>query len=138
MSAPWSEGRIAVERDARKQALIDRSAVLRRQLAHDYITLVAPAERVLDRVVGAGHWLRRHPWLLGGVALAWLWWRPRRAVGLGGRLLGAWALWQRWRPMVSTVLALAGSLAAAGAVNRAGGAGNGATPSSHRDSKPGA
>lgn len=138
MSAPWSDGGVAAARAARKRALIERSAVLRRHLAHDYITLVAPAERVLDRVVGAGHWLRRHPWLLGGVALAWLWWRPRRAVGLGGRLLGAWALWQRWRPLVSTVLAVAGSVAAAGAANRAGRAGTVPTPSPHRDSKPGA
>lgn len=138
MSAPWSDGGVAAAREVRKRALIDRSAVLRRQLADDYITLVSPAERVLDRVVGAGHWLRRHPWLLGGVALAWLWWRPRRAVGLSGRLLGAWALWQRWRPVVSTVVALAGTLAASGAANRTGGAGTAATASPRRDSKPGA
>lgn len=129
MSRPASRVPLVAERRARKQALIERSAVLRQQLAQDYTRLVAPAERVLDRVVDAGHWLRRHPWLIGGAALAWVLWRPRRAVGLGGRLLGAWALWQRWRPVVSTVLALAGGLAAAGTA---------ATPSSHRDGKPGA
>lgn len=109
-----------MNRQARKRALLAQSALLRRQLGQDYLTLVSPAERVLDRVVGAGQWLRQRPWLLGGLALAWLLWRPRRATGavsLGGRLWVAWQAWQRWQPLVRSVVGLAGGVLAARAAS---------------------
>lgn len=85
----------------RKRLLLQRSAVLRLQLAIQVGEHVAPVLRMGDRVVASGQWLRRHPAWLVGAAVALLVWRPKGLVSWAGRGVWAWQAWLKLQPMVA-------------------------------------
>lgn len=78
----------------RREALRLRSAELRLSIAHDLQSLQAPAA-VIDRGLQGLRWLRAHPALPIGAAVALAVLRPRRALRWGSRLWWGWRLWRR-------------------------------------------
>ena len=88
----WSQQRRTLQ--LRREALRLRSAELRVSIAHDLQALQAPAAWV-DRGLSGLRWLRAHPALPIGDAVALAVLRPRRAMRWGARLWWGWRLWQR-------------------------------------------
>lgn len=95
-SPPPSPARLAPLAQ-RQQALLQRSAALRRQFAQEAQALRAPLG-FADRLLAGWRWLRAHPEvpLAAGVVLVVM--RPRRAWRLGWRAWSAWRLWQKLQP----------------------------------------
>lgn len=85
----------------RKRVLQQRSALLRRTLAQQVGVHVSPALGMADRVVASGRWLRQHPALLIGGAVALLVWRPTGLLRWAGRGMWLWQAWQRVQPMLA-------------------------------------
>lgn len=87
----------------RRRALQARSQALRLQIAQDARALQGPLA-LADQVHGAVRWLAAHPqWPVAGVLLLAVL-RPRRLIGWGLRLWGAWRLWRQVRSAVELVL----------------------------------
>jgi len=78
----------------RRERLLQRSAVLRVQLAQDGRALQAPLA-LADTVREGWHWLRRHPEWPAGAALLLVLLKPRRAWRWASRGWWAWRVWQR-------------------------------------------
>jgi hypothetical protein len=78
---------------ARRERLVQRTALQRRQLAIAAAPL-AQAWVWVERGVVAGVWLRRRPWVLAAPAALLLWKRPH---GVLRALAGASALYWRFR-----------------------------------------
>ena len=101
----------------KKRMLQQRSAVLRRTLATQVGQGVGPVLGGADKLMATGQWLRRHPALLVGSAVALLVWRPkgllRGALSLAGRGLWLWQTWQKLQPVVARVSAAASQQAKA-------------------------
>lgn len=107
--APELDRRVALQR--RREALLTRSALLRRQLADDAQVLQGPLA-VADRVRAGWRWVRAHvTWVAGGAALVAAL-RPRRSARLVMRVFWAWNAWRRAQrvlgPLVATGLAASG------------------------------
>jgi YqjK-like protein len=85
----------------KKRILQQRSAVLRRTFAAQVAQGVAPVLGGADRAIAAGRWLKQHPALLAGAAVALLVWRPKGMVMLAGRGLWLWQTWLKLQPMLA-------------------------------------
>ena len=84
----------------KKQLLQQQSAALRRSLAIQSSTALAPAFGVLDRVHQGGRWLAAHPALVAGITL-WLFRRrPKGAWAWGSRAWWLWRAWRRFQPLL--------------------------------------
>lgn len=82
----------------RQERLRQRSAVLRARIGRDVQVLRRPLEAA-DAARAGLQWLRRHPEVPVGLAVATVVVRPSRAWHWGWRLWGAWQAWrrlQRW------------------------------------------
>lgn len=80
----------------RKQRLQFKSAALRRDLAQDFAG-VAPVFRAVEQVRAGVAWLRAHPQLIAGVAMALLVVRPKAGWRWARRGFFAWQAWRRLR-----------------------------------------
>jgi hypothetical protein len=82
----------------RRDQLVARSAQLRGELSSRAAQL-APQGLLAGGVQRASSWVQRHPeWVVGAAALL-LVVRPQRAWRWGGRLLAAWQVILRARPL---------------------------------------
>lgn len=88
-----------LELQIRRNQLVMRSQALREQLGGQSQALQSPLA-LADRVRHAIQWLGAHPaWLAGLVAVPVIV-RPRRALGWGIKLWGAWRVWQELRALL--------------------------------------
>ncbi len=85
-----------VELALRKQLLQFKSAALRRDLAQDF-SGIAPAFKTVEQVRAGIAWLRIHPQLIAGVAMALLIVRPKAGWRWARRGFFAWQAWRRLR-----------------------------------------
>jgi hypothetical protein len=79
----------------KKRYLQLHSALLRHNLAEQVGQALSPVAVAQQRLQGAATWARAHPMLLGGAALALLFWRPRSLNLLAQRGMWLWQAWQR-------------------------------------------
>lgn len=79
----------------KKRYLQLHSALLRHNLAEQVTQTLSPVATVQQRLHVASTWARAHPMLLGGAALALMFWRPRSLNLLAQRGLWLWQTWQR-------------------------------------------
>lgn len=86
-----------VELALKKQRLQFKSATLRRDLTED-MKGAAPAFRTVEQVRAGLVWLRAHPQLVVGVAIAVLVVRPTSGWRWARRGVIAWQAWRRLRP----------------------------------------
>ncbi len=86
-----------VELALKKQRLQFRSATLRRDLAED-MKGATPAFRTVEQVRAGITWLRTHPQLVVGIAIAVLVVRPKAGWRWARRGFIAWQAWRRLRP----------------------------------------
>jgi hypothetical protein len=88
----------------RRERLLSRSDLLRKDIA-EQARAFSPRLAWAAQAHEGWRWMKAHPeWVIGpAVALVVL--RPRRVFGWGSRLLGAWRLWQRTRPLWSALAA---------------------------------
>ncbi len=70
-------------------------ALLRHNLAEHVTQTLSPVATAQQRLHVASTWARAHPMLLGGAALALVFWRPRSLNLLAQRGLWLWQTWQR-------------------------------------------
>lgn len=83
----------------KKRYLQLHSTVLRHTLAQQVSSTLSPVATVQQRVQAVTGWARAHPMLLGGAALALVFWRPRNLSMLTQRGLWLWQTWQRVQAM---------------------------------------
>lgn len=79
----------------KKRYLQLHSTVLRHTLAQQVSSTLSPVASAQQRVQAVTAWARAHPMLLGGAALALVFWRPRGLDQLVQRGLMLWQTWQR-------------------------------------------
>jgi hypothetical protein len=91
----------AIELALRKQRLLFRSVELRERWAADAAAF-KPLCAGVDRVRDAGVWLRRHPELVAGIAVALLVARPRAAFRWLRRSVSVLLFWRRLRKRLAT------------------------------------
>jgi hypothetical protein len=93
----WTDQQVRLQ--MRRDRLLVRSQALREQLSGQSQALQSPLA-LADRAHHAVQWLAAHPgWLAGLVALP-LVLRPRRALGWGLKLWGAWRLWRQLQALL--------------------------------------
>lgn len=78
----------------RKQRLQFKCATLRRELALDFEAVI-PVFQAGDRVRSGFAWLRAHPEVIAGLAVALFVARPRTVFRWGRRGFFAWQAWRR-------------------------------------------
>jgi hypothetical protein len=79
----------------KKRYLQLHSALLRHNLAEQVTQTLSPVASAQQRLHAASSWARAHPMLLGGAALALMFWRPSSLNLLAQRGLWLWQTWQR-------------------------------------------
>lgn len=79
----------------KKRYLQLHSQVLRHTLGQQVSSTLSPVATVQQRLQTATTWARAHPLLLGGAAVALMFWRPRSLGLLSQRALWLWQTWQR-------------------------------------------
>lgn len=79
----------------KKRYLQLHSALLRHNLAEQVTQTLSPVASAQQRLRVASSWARAHPMLLGGAALALMFWRPSSLNLLAQRGLWLWQTWQR-------------------------------------------
>ena len=86
----------ALELRLRQERALWRSAQLRRDLAQQAQSLVAPLAQV-DRVRGGLSWLFRHPLVLAALVAGVVAFTPRKALSKISSLWSLWCTFQRFR-----------------------------------------